>query len=105
MSYDGDVARAQDPLAAARRKGGRGGGKGGGADAGRRPELSLGERFQDVRDFWAKQPPARRRQLLRVPIRRLLQGARAHMRDSSAAQLWLPPVPPRPVAACPSTNL
>jgi hypothetical protein len=64
---------AQDPVAAARRNNKGRGGKG----ADRRPELSLGERFQEVRDFWLKQPPARRRQLLRVPIRRLLQGALA----------------------------
>ncbi len=40
----------------------------------RRNELTMQERFQDVKDFWLKQGPTRRRQLLKVPIRRLLQG-------------------------------
>lgn len=69
-------------MAAARRNNKGRGGKG----SDRRLELSLGERFQEVRDFWLKQPPARRRQLLRVPIRRLLQGV------SLACTLFLVPM-------------
>ncbi len=40
----------------------------------RRSEMTMQERYQDVKDFWLKQAPARQRDLLRVPIRLLLQG-------------------------------
>ena len=42
----------------------------------RRGEMTLQERYNDVRDFWARLPRTHRRALLRVPIRRLLEGAR-----------------------------
>ena len=40
----------------------------------RRNEMTMQERYQDVKDFWLKQSPARQKELLRVPIRLLLQG-------------------------------
>jgi len=36
--------------------------------------MTLQERYQDVKDFWMKQSSARQRELLKVPIRMLLQG-------------------------------
>jgi len=60
----------QDAALASRRKARGKGGE-------RRGEMTLQERYSDVRDFWARLPLARRRSLLRVPIRRLLEGARA----------------------------
>ena len=60
----------QDAALASRRKARGKGGE-------RRCEMTLQERYSDVRDFWARLPLARRRSLLRVPIRRLLEGARA----------------------------
>jgi hypothetical protein len=58
---------AQEMLLPARRKGRNKGGD-------RRNELTMQERYQDVKDFWLKQSPARQRELLKVPIRLLLQG-------------------------------
>ena len=40
----------------------------------RRNELTMQERYLDVKDFWLKQSEARQRELLHVPIRALLQG-------------------------------
>ena len=60
------MGTGQDPTALNRRKARKA--------SERRNELTMQERFQDVKDFWLKQGPTRRRQLLKVPIRRLLQG-------------------------------
>lgn len=57
----------QDPAALNRRKARKA--------SERRNELTMQERFQDVKDFWLKQTLARQQQLLTVPIRCLLQGA------------------------------
>ena len=59
---------AQDAAVAARRKARGKGGE-------RRGETTLQERYGDVRDFWMRLPHARRRHVMRVPIRRLLEGA------------------------------
>ena len=40
----------------------------------RRNELTMQERYLDVKDFWLKQSEARQKELLHVPIRALLQG-------------------------------
>ena len=61
------IAVAQEMLLPARRKGRNKGGD-------RRNELTMQERYQDVKDFWLKQSPARQRELLKIPIRLLLQG-------------------------------
>ena len=45
--------------------------------------MTLQERYQDVKDFWMKQSSARQRELLKVPIRMLLQGL-------SRAIFWQP---------------
>ena len=58
----------QDTAVAARRKARSKGGE-------RRGEMTLQERFNDVRDFWMRLPRTHCRALLRVPIRRLLEGA------------------------------
>ena len=58
----------QDMLLPARRKGRNN--KGGD----RRNEMTMQERYQDVRDFWLKQSATRQKELLRVPIRLLMQG-------------------------------
>ena len=58
----------QDMLIPARRKGRSNKG------SDRRNEMTLQERYQDVKDFWMKQSSARQRELLKVPIRMLLQG-------------------------------
>ncbi len=71
---------AQDPTALNRRKARKA--------SERRIELTMQERFQDVKDFWLKQAPARRRQLLKVPIRRLLQGV--HPRHVVRISMRLP---------------
>ena len=59
---------AQDAAAVARRKTR-------GKD--RRAEMTLEERYNDVREFWARLPPQERRKLLRVPLRSLLEGTPA----------------------------
>ena len=41
----------------------------------RRKEKSQQQRFQDVEAFWRATPPAKRRELLRVPMNALLEGA------------------------------
>jgi hypothetical protein len=43
----------------------------------RRNELTMQERFHDVKDFWLKQSPSRRKELLQVPVKKLLQGVAA----------------------------
>lgn len=40
----------------------------------RRNELTMQERYQDVKDFWLKQSPNTRKELLQVPVKELLQG-------------------------------
>ena len=40
----------------------------------RRNELTMQERYHDVKDFWLKQSEVRQKELLHVPIRALLQG-------------------------------
>ena len=44
--------------------------------------MTMQERYLDVKDFWLKQTPVRQKELLRVPIRLLLQGV-----DHQAAAL------------------
>lgn len=46
--------------------------------------MTMQERYQDVKDFWLKQAPARQKELLRVPIRLLLQG----VEQCAAAITW-----------------
>lgn len=72
--------RAQDAAVAARRKARGKGGE-------RRGEMTLQERFNDVRDFWTRLPRTHRRALLRVPIRRLLEGARP---SEVWVEMWAP---------------
>ena len=57
----------QDMMPLARRKSSRKSGD-------RRNELTMQERYLDVKDFWLKQSEARQKVLLHVPIRALLQG-------------------------------
>ena len=48
--------------------------------------MTMQERYQDVKDFWLKQSPARQKELLRVPIRLLLQGSKQHTDISNGHQ-------------------
>ncbi|CAK0744637.1 hypothetical protein CVIRNUC_001563 [Coccomyxa viridis] len=67
LSIDRDFAHAKDMMPLARRKSSRKSGD-------RRNELTMQERYLDVKDFWLKQSEARQKELLHVPIRALLQG-------------------------------
>ena len=58
---------AQDPSTAAARRKAR-------ARGDRRAEMSMLERYNDVRDFWARLPAEERRRLLRVPVHSLLES-------------------------------
>lgn len=86
---------AQDAAVAARRKARGKGGE-------RRGETTLQERYGDVHDFWTRLPPARRQQLMRVPIRRLLEGAphpgprNYECASSEHVELRMPALPARP---------
>jgi len=46
----------------------------GGRGRDRRAERTLQERYNDVRDFWARLAPEERRKLVRVPVSSLLES-------------------------------
>lgn len=55
----------------------------------RRNELTMQERYHDVKDFWLKQSEARKKELLRIPIRLLLQGQQpVESRSTLTIRFW-----------------
>ncbi len=48
--------------------------KGAGRGRERRTERTLHERYNDVKDFWARLAPEERRKLMRVPVSSLLES-------------------------------